>query len=181
MRERGTLYAGVMLIAFGGLFLVAQVGGVLLRPLGVDAGWGALWPLIVLLVGFGFWLPLLIWWNERDRLAGFVIPGTIISMNGLILLYQNLTGDWESWSYLWTLEPFAVGVGLLLLYLIGPRERGLLVGASVVGGVGVLFFVIFASVFGGVIRFLGPIVLVAVGALVLIEGVRRRVAEDGPR
>lgn len=180
MRDRGALYAGIMLIVLGGLFLLAQLGGVLLAPVGIRLGWAQMWPFFILYVGLAFWAPILVWWEDRARIAGLAIPGTIITTNGLILLYQNLSGDWASWSYLWALEPLAVGVGLLMLYLLGTREEGVLGGAGIVGGIGLVFFVIFASAFGGWIRLLGPVALILTGILVMVRGIREREASNKP-
>ncbi len=170
MKNRGTLYIGILLIAFGGLFLVAELtrGLVFWR---IPLGWQGLWPFTVLLLGLAFWLPLLVWWEKGQKLVGLVVPGTIILFNGLLLLYQNATGNWESWAYVWTLEPFAVGLGLLMLYALGERSSALLAAAGIVGGVGLGLFVIFASIFGGWIQFLGPVVLITIGLLLLIHSV----------
>lgn len=181
MRDRGALYAGIMLILLGGLFLLAQLGGALLAPLGLGFGWGQMWPFFILYVGLAFWAPILVWWKDRARIAGLAVPGTIITTNGLILLYQNLSGDWASWSYLWALEPLAVGAGLLMLYLLGSREEGVLVGAGVVGGIGLVFFVIFASVFGGLMRLLGPAAVILIGIVMIVRGLRQREAGNMPR
>jgi len=175
MQKRGTLFVGVLLIAFGGLFLVTQAGEALLAPFNIYAGLGVTWPFIILLVGFGFLLPLVIWWDRREKIIGLVIPGTIITANGLILLYQSISGDWASWEYLWSIEPLSVGVGLLLMYLLGERKRGLLIAAGIVGGIGALFFIIFASAFGGIlIRLIGPAALILAGVLFITKAVRRR-------
>ncbi len=171
MRDRAALYVGILLIAFGGLFLLAQVSSTL--PLDIHLGWGTLWPFLILIVGLAFWLAIAVWWDKREQIVGLAMPGTIITTNGLILLYQNLTGDWASWAYLWPLEPVAVGIGLLSLYLLGNRPRGLLVAAGIVGGVGLLFFVIFASAFGGLVGLLGPVVLILIGLLIAVRGIRQ--------
>ena len=181
MRNRGSLYFGLLLILLGGVFLLAQVGGVFLEPLGLHLGWADIWPFLILFVALAFWLPILIWWDRRANLAGLAIPGTIIGVNGLLLLYQNTTGDWGSWAYLWALEPISVGLGLLMLYLLGHRQQGLLVAAGILIGVGAVFFVVFSSIFVGWIRFLAPVVLILVGILAIMRGVRERSAEDGPQ
>lgn len=175
MQKRGTLYVGILLIAFGGLFLVSQAGEALLAPFDIYAGLGVTWPLIIVLVGLSFMLPLVVWWDRREKIIGLVMPGTIILTNGLILLYQSVTGDWESWQYLWSLEPLSVGVGLLLMYLLGEQKRGLLVAAGIVGGIGALFFIAFASAFGGILfRLIGPAALILAGALFLTKAARLR-------
>ena len=167
MRNRGALYTGILLIMLGGFFLLAQTTGWL------HLGW-KLWPLLVLGVGLAFWLPLVIWWDRRKELAGLVVPGTIIAGNGALLLYQSLSGNWSSWAYAWALEPIFVALGLLCLYFLSHRERGLLVAAGIVGGVGLVFLVIFASAFGGVIRFVGPVALIGLGLIILLGGFKGR-------
>jgi hypothetical protein len=150
-------------------------------PLGRLVGWGGLWPLLVLVAGAGFWLPLVIWWDQRDKIAGLVVPATIVSANGLLLLYQNLTGNWGSWAYAWAIEPMAVGLSLALLYLLtDERPRGLLIAAAIVGGVGALFFVIFASAFGGAVGIVAPVLLIILGMLVLLRGMGSAQSGDGP-
>lgn len=168
MKNRGTLYIGILLITFGVLFLAAEVtrGFVLW---GIPLGWRGLWPLIVLLLGLAFWLPLLVWWEKRQKLVGLVVPGTIFAFNGLLLFYQNATGDWDSWAYVWALEPVAVGLGLLMLYALGERSPILLTAAGIVSGVGLVLFVIFAAIFDGWFQLLGPMALILIGVLFLIH------------
>jgi hypothetical protein len=167
------LYVGVLLIMLGGVFLLAQTTGWL------HLGW-RLWPLLVLGVGLAFWLPLAIWWDKRQELAGLAVPGTIIGGNGLLMLYQSLSGNWGSWSYAWALEPVFVALGLLALYWLTNRDKGLLVAAAIVGGVGLVFFVIFASAFGGVIRYVGPVMLIGIGLLILLGGLKGRANKPFP-
>ncbi len=66
------------------------------------------WPLIVLAVGAVFFAS-----GFGSRASGLVIPGTIIAGIGGILFWQNATGRWFSWAYVWTLIPAFVGLGLL--------------------------------------------------------------------
>jgi len=179
MRNRGSVYVGLMLILVGLFFLVAQTSG---GPLQVvtrfDSGWAAFWPLIIVLTGVGFLLPIPIWWEQRKQIAGLAIPGIILLVNGLVLLAQNLTGDWASWAYAWAVEPMAIGLGLATMYGLGHRHQGVLIAASIVGGSGLLFFVIFASAFEGIFRWVGPLALIAVGALIILRGVAQRTDVD---
>lgn len=174
MRDRGTLYVGILLVLLGALLFFVALSDSLLGPLGIRAGWGRLWPLLALYVGAAFWLPFALWWERRAQFAGLAVPGAIITANGLVLLYQSLTGDWGSWAYLWALEPVAVAAGLFLLYLLTGRPRGLLVAVGIVGGVGMLFLVLFAAAFGGALRYLVPVALVIVGALLFLRGIQER-------
>ena len=174
MRDRGALYVGILLVLLGAIFFFVTLSDSLLGVLGIRAGWGRLWPLLVLYVGAAFWLPFVIWWERRAQFAGLAVPGAIVTVNGLLLLYQSLTGDWGSWAYLWALEPVAVAAGLFILYLLSGRPHGLLVAVGIVGGVGLLFLAIFGTTFGGGLRYLAPVALVVIGMLLMLRGVQER-------
>lgn len=175
MRDKGSVYAGTMLVLLGLFFLLAQTSGPLLRQATrFQSGWAAFWPLIIALASVGFWLPIGIWWDQRKQLAGLAVPGAILLVNGMMFLVQNLTGCWESWAYAWAVEPMAVGLGLAAMYYLGHRSQGLLLAASIIGGSGLLFFLIFASAFAGLFRWVGPSALIVVGALVILRGVAQR-------
>jgi hypothetical protein len=51
------------------------------------------------------------------------IPACIVAGIGGILYYQHRSGDWDSWSFLWTLIPGFVGVGSILTGLFGENTR----------------------------------------------------------
>jgi hypothetical protein len=179
MRNRGLLYVGILLVLFGGIFLVAQLGESVSDALGLRLGWEAMWPFLVLFVGLAFLLPLLIWSERRRELVGLVMPGSIITTNGLILLFQNTMRDFSGWAYLWPLELIAVAIGLLLLYLLGNHERGLLVATGIVGGIGLVFLVVFSSAFGGgLLRFAAPLVLIGIGLFVVLMSIKGRAPQE---
>jgi hypothetical protein len=94
--------AALGLIAVGVFFLLNQCFN-FFNPA------GALWPLFVIGPGAVF---LYFAFTGSAENAGLVFPGAIITGTGLILLYQNVTGDWDSWAYIWTLYPAMVGLGL---------------------------------------------------------------------
>ena len=176
MKNKGTLYAGLLLITLGLVFMVIQMTrGIALL------GWRGLWPLLVLFVGFAFWLPFALWWRQRVKFAGLIVPATIITANGLLLLVQAVTHSWISWRWAWALEPVAVGASLLLLYALGPRTPGLLTAAGIVGGVGLVLLVIFGTVFSTALRFLLPVAMILVGLIMFLRASRQRAVEDGPR
>lgn len=177
MKRRGMLYVGVLLVTLGVIFMLIQFTQATMPNL---LGWRRLWPLLVLFVGLAFWLPLLLWWPQRASICGLAMPATIITANGLLLLYQSLTGDWGSWAYMWAIEPLAVGVGLLAIYALGPRDRGLLTAAGVVGGIGLVMLMVFGAVFSPVLRYLLPALLIVAGLVMFLRGSRQRAAEDGP-
>ncbi len=136
MQNRGALFTGLLLVLLGVLFLLINLADWLFQSLDIGFSAWRLWPLIVVIAGLAFYLPLIIWWEQRQNLLGLLVPGTILLANGLLLLYQSLTDDWESWAYTWTIEPIAVGIALFLMYTLGTRNPGLLTAASIVGGIG---------------------------------------------
>jgi len=70
---------------------------------------GGLWPLLILLPG----VALVFAANSGGRAAsGLIFPGAVIAGTGALLLYQSITGHWESWAYAWTLYPVFVGMAM---------------------------------------------------------------------
>ena len=107
---------------------------------------------------------------------GMAVPAAIVAGIGGIFYYQQMTEDYTSWSYMWTLIPGFVGVGAILAGLLGDDtahnlKRGL--NAMVVSAV---LFLIFASFFGG-LQLLGnygpAILLILLGMWVLGKGLYR--------
>lgn len=104
LRKRGNMVIGLILISLGGLFLLSQI---------FSFSWvGLVWPFFIILPGALFFLGMVMGGKPAGPLA---IPGSIISMTGLILLFQSVIGNFESWAYAWALVfPTAVGIGLIV-------------------------------------------------------------------
>ena len=106
---------------------------------------------------------------------GMAIPACIVAGIGGILYWQNLTGDWFSWTYAWALIPGFVVVGMILSALLGEggwSQAGK--GAEMIL-VSLVLFIVFGSLFGG-ISGLGPYwpaLLVLVGGVQLVRRVLR--------
>jgi hypothetical protein len=101
------------------------------------------------------------------------IPASIIAGVGGILYYQNATGDWNSWSYMWTLFPGFVGVGTILAGLLGENTRQNLAHGLNLIVISAALFLIFGTFLGGLslLGEYGPaIILIALGVYVLIRG-----------
>ncbi|HEV2035095.1 MAG TPA: hypothetical protein VGU71_13015, partial [Candidatus Dormibacteraeota bacterium] len=99
---------GIVFVVVGLFFLATQLAGIDLGAFG--------WPLFIIIPG----LTLLIV-GFVSLGTGAAIPGGIVTMVGLVLAYQNSTGNWASWVYVWPLvAPGGVGVGL---FLQGMRDR----------------------------------------------------------
>src|SRR5919109_226778 len=131
----GTLIAGAILIVFGLLALAGQV-----LP---SIDWGAIWPLVIIGLGSLFFVAMVAVGKQAAALA---IPGSIISGIGLILLYQNITGHWESMSYFWALIILFVGLGIYIMGWYGGDANQKRSGFGVMK-VGFILFIIFGAFF----------------------------------
>ncbi len=167
-----TVAVGLVLVLIG----AALFGGQLL-DIGID---DIGWPFFVIAAGVAVLVIGLLVANEQ----GMVIGGTITTTVGLVLLYQNNTGRWETWAYAWALVgPAASGLGLALW---GARSGS---GSDVRNGTwgllgGLAFFVIGFLFFEGVIgiggdrlslpEWLLPVAVIAIGVVVLGRGLLER-------
>jgi hypothetical protein len=136
------LVGGTLLIVFGLLSLASQ----LFRNI---VNWSLLWPFIVIIFGGLFFAGMFL---GGKHVSGLAIPGSIITGTGLLLLYQNLTSHWESWSYGWTLILIFVGAGIYLAGLYGGNDRQKTAGIKVMR-VGFILFVIFGAFFEMIFSF----------------------------
>jgi hypothetical protein len=167
-RNIGTLIAGTILIVFGLLSLMPRVFD--------RIDWGFIWPFLV--IGFGglFFIAMI---AGGKQTAPFAIPASIISGIGLILLFQNITGHWESMSYFWTLIIMFVGLGIYLMGWYGSDENQKNSGFRVMK-VGFILFIIFGLffeiLFSSYSSLILPALLIALGAYLILarSGLFRR-------
>ncbi len=164
-RQRGI---GIVLVALGAIFLIGRF---------VDLG-AALWPLFVMGPG----LALLAWaFLGGKESAGLAIPGSIVTMVGLILFVQNATERFDTWAYAWGLIVASVGAGTWLFGTLAdrPKEvhdgiRTFSIGLTMFAAFGVFFE--FVIGFGGRPGWIGswvvPLLLIGAGAALLWQ--RRR-------
>lgn len=160
--RRTNLIGGIVLILIGGIFLAAQ----LFPGLGLTLNIELSWPLI--LVGVGILLLLL---GLLANAPGMAVPACVVAGIGGILYWQNITGDWTSWAYAWTLIPGFVGVGTILAGLFGGTfRRSLRDGGSLIL-ISLILFAIFSSLLGGK-SYLGvywPVLIILLGLWLLIR------------
>jgi hypothetical protein len=168
---------GAGLVIFGSLFFLVQVGG-----LGVPAvSWRYLWPLFIIVPGLLLFLGAL---QGGPGAAGLAVPASIVTMVGLILLYQNTTHNWHSWAYAWALiAPTAVGIGRMIQGSLAGQPTVSEQGRRLVN-VGLLLFLGFAVFFELVLNishvvdrslgaFVLPGLLIAAGAGIIARESRR--------
>lgn len=168
----GTALLGVLLITLGVFFFIGQW-------LSID--WGAAtWPFYVIapglaLMAFGL--------TQRDG-SGLTVAGSIVTMVGLVLLYQNATAQWESWAYAWALvAPGGSGLGMLLY---GTRSGNRKMARDgfwqilVAIGLFVAGFIFFEGIIGisgeplPLPDWVLPAAVIAIGLLVLVRGFTAR-------
>jgi len=161
--RRGNLVVGIVLLLVGAGFLAREYVPAIneLIPFGFD------WPLLVIGIGLVFFVS-----SALVKAPGLAIPGAIIAGIGSILYYQNLSGDWDSWAYAWTLIPGFVGIGVLVSnFFEGRFNRGFRDGFGMIIFSAVMF-AIFGAFLGGP-ALLGeywPILLVVVGVWMVAKG-----------
>jgi hypothetical protein len=158
--KRTSIVSGAILILVGGLLFTAQIMPDLLPDF-----WQIFsWPWII--IGIGLVLFVL---GAAVGEPGMAVPATIVTGLGGILAYQWYTGDWQSWSYIWTLIPGFVGLGIVLMSLLGGE-------ASVKDG-GTLIFISFimTAVFGSFFGAIGmagrywPVLLILLGVVLMVR------------
>jgi hypothetical protein len=170
------LVLGAILVIVGLLLFAGQMVGVELGGLG--------WPLWVVGAGIAILLLGLLAVPEPP----IVVIGTIVTTVGLVLLYQDTTGHWESWAYAWALVgPAASGLGMALW---GMRRGD---AGAVRGGIwgllgGLAFFAVGFLFFEGVIGLSGdrlpiadwvlPAAVIGIGVVILLRGLLQRPSPD---
>jgi hypothetical protein len=171
MNRRGSLTFGILLILIGGWFLAVQF----IPSLGDWVTRFFDWPFWIVGPGLLFLVAAIV-----SGVSGLAVPGAVISGVGLILYYQNYTGDWESWSYMWTLIIGAVGIGVFLMHVIDGNLRKAVTDGGNTIITSIVLFLIFGSIFRAIFGqtpFLGdywPILLIAAGLWTLIRPFLRR-------
>jgi hypothetical protein len=175
-----SLLLGAILIILGIVFLFAQLMG---QFLGIQLA-RYFWPLFILVPGALLFLGAFV--AGRQTGHPLVIVGSVVSMTGALLFYQNITGHWQSWAYAWALvAPTSIGLGQMV-YGAARRQPDLVrLGTRlvVIGGaiflVGAFFFELIVGISGfGLGGFGWPLLLIGLGVIWLLATfmrMRRRV------
>lgn len=167
--RRSDLIFGIILLLIGGWFLAAQFK--LVPGLSQIMNVQYQWPLIVIGVGvFMFLLGLLF------RAPGLSVPACIVGGIGGILYWTNSTGNWGDWSFLWSLIPGFVGLGIILSTALGGGDRkGYREGLRLIL-ISAILFVIFIMLTSGQGYFLKywPVLVILAGIWILIQNIFRR-------
>jgi len=163
----GRTIAGVVLIALGATFLLAQVTDMNI--------FGLAWPLFVLVPG-GIFLAIALRAEDEESVK-MIFPGVIVTGTGLILAYQNTTNHWESWAYIWALYPVFAGVAMRYL-AHHTQDAEMRQNGRRTTLIGLLMFVVFGAMFElfifngvglGVIAPLIPLLMIGAGVFMLLR------------
>jgi len=164
----GAAVLGAALIVLGLIFFAGQ-------QLNVDFGKTA-WPFYVIAPG----LAMATLGLTQRRGSGLTIAGSIVTMIGLVLLYQNATDRFESWAYAWALVgPGGSGIGMLLYGTrSGDRKMARDGFWTILWAIGI--FALGLVFFEGIIGISGerlplpnwvlPAAVIVIGVLVLLRG-----------
>ncbi|HLA65846.1 MAG TPA: hypothetical protein VK600_04605 [Candidatus Saccharimonadales bacterium] len=170
--SRGAALLGATLVVLGLIFFAAQ-------QLNLDIG-AAAWPFYVIAPG----VALVTLGLTQRRGSGLTIAGSVVTMVGLVLLYQNATDRFESWAYAWALVgPGGTGIGKLLYGTrIGDRKMArdgfwTILTALGLFAVGLVFFEGIIGISGERLplpNWVLPLAVIVIGVLVLVRGLTFR-------
>lgn len=166
-QNRSTLFVGVLLILIGAWLVVSRQVPDVRHWLDTNFAW-PMWTigagLLIFLIGLITGVP------------GMSVPAAIVAGIGGILYYQNATNNFASWSYMWTLIPGFVGVGLIITGLLGEYTRHNIGRGLNLIVISAVMFLVFGAIFGGlgILGSNGPaILLIALGVYILLRGFLR--------
>jgi hypothetical protein len=133
--------------------------------------WTTFWPLEVLSLAAAFILMAIFL-----RVPWLMIPASILGFTGAVLQFCAFTGLWSSWAVLWTVEPLAVGLPLLLIGL-AKKIEGLKLAGIILCGLAGLAFAAMSSLLvtsSWITRLIGPAVVLVLGLLLVFTGLGKR-------
>ena len=164
---------GVILILIGTIYLAVEL--VPRHLLDIDvAHYG--WPLFVIVPG----LVLIGVAGATPEASGLCVPGGIVIMAGLVLLFTNIFNLFATATYTWALvAPGGVGLGMWLQGLITDKPALRLSGSRTMGASFILFLLsalFFESIvhvsgilFPLLVRLLLPVLMIVVGVIVMVR------------
>jgi hypothetical protein len=165
-KTRTRLFLGIILVLVGGWFLLVQW----FPDLKILPPFEFSWPWFV--IGAGILLMLLgLLVGEPDML----VPACVVGGIGGLLYWQNETGNWASWAYVWTMIPGFVGIGVFLSGLIKGKRSDLKDGLNLVL-ISMILFAVFAGFFGQMewAALVGAVALILGGLSLILRSVFRK-------
>ncbi len=172
--KKGNITGGLILILLGVWFLAVEFIPQL------NAWAEGQWTLLIIGIGVIFLAVGIL-----NNIPALSIPAFIIGSIGGLLYYQNVTGDWASWAYAWTLIPGFVGLGLLF-YSLQTGDKGTRSAGFVLLFISSVLFVVFGSFLGAPqeITKYWPLLLIIVGGRTMfraLSGGKKEEAIESPQ
>jgi hypothetical protein len=165
MKNRGNIATAIVLIGLGVWFLAVEM----FPAVKAIAYAKNFWPLPIIAAGALLALAGLVTWTP-----GLMTPACVVGGIGGILYWQNATGAWASWAYIWALIPGFVGVGVVLGGVM-QRSRREITGGLWTIMVSMVLLAIFGSFLGGeMLARYWPILLILAGAAMLARGLFKK-------
>jgi hypothetical protein len=144
---------GLALVAIGLIFVLGNFG--VFNP-----DWGVIFTWMIMIMGVLFWLGYYI-----DRSRDFLImPGTILVIYGIVFFLIAKT-TWATIGNMGPLFILAPALGLYFTYLIGRKNRSILITAAVLGVITLIFLLNSVPV----LKYIWPFVTVAVGVYIIMH------------
>jgi hypothetical protein len=167
----GLFMPGIPTLTTGMLLFVASVTG-------NWSIWAYLWPLEVISVALGFIMMAIFL-----KVPWLAIPASIIGLTGLVLQFCAITGWWSSWAVLWTVEPLAVGLPLLVIGLVKKIEGVKLAGIILCGFAGLAFAAMSSILVTSlwITRLIGPVLVLGLGALLVVSALMKPSSEKAEK
>ncbi len=169
--ETKKIAVGVSLVVLGIVFLAGELLNINIWPFG--------WPIFILMPGIIILAFSLVTKGKTGE--PLAICGSILTMLGLLFLYQNSTNHWQSWAYAWALVgPISVGLGQLMYGTISDQDklietgkRYLLIG-GIIFAVGFVFFELIIGISGLALGSFGwALLLIGLGTLLIMHALKK--------
>jgi len=170
MHKRKSIIGGIILIAVGVFILLAQAIPGFASFLDISLHW----PFIFVAIGGLFLISAFL------GSAELAIPGSIITGLGLIFYYQNISGNWASWAYVWALIPGFVGLGMIITGLLDKTKANEMKEGKRLFLISCALFLVFAFFFNfsSTVGQFWPVLLIIAGLWILFKNRRRGKIED---
>lgn len=166
-------------MALGGVLIIVGILFMLGQLFNINLG-RFLWPFFIIVPGVLLFVFALTARGSAGE--GLAIFGSVVTMTGTLLLYQNTFDHFQSWAYAWALvAPTSIGLGQMLYGSIKKREQMVVNGRrlATIGGViflvGAIFFELIIGISGfglgrlGLGRYAWAILLIGLGIFFLLR------------
>ena len=170
-RNSSQVAIGIALLLVGALMLSAQLVPDLRQLIAPYASW----PMIIGVFGL-----FLIFIGFFSRNPESITGGCFFIGLAGIFTYQNSTGDWASWAYMWTLFGAFSGAGLILSSFVSTVPQKKIIRGLRDILISAIMFFLFSSFLGGK-NWVGPywpVLIILAGLILLMKPLFARFFEE---